>query len=169
MYTLTYHKASCRPVILNRLVPTCQSKKLLLVAACRGDVNKFSIDECPLKGALGTGKNTVAQRSMLMQSATSTPMKLDIRANDFADAETLAIEWNVVVIHRGDKCIKVMIQALESPGCICLRLLVLTDKQQTLLRRFSTVLMGPNKRGHPKAWYEPWLSSGRALGLIPDY
>ncbi|KAG2744137.1 hypothetical protein P692DRAFT_20122458 [Suillus brevipes Sb2] len=108
-----------------------------------------------LKGALGTGKNTVARAICNM---LKRPM-FDIRVNDIpslADVQpwaakiaSLAIQWNaVVVVDRGDYIMKsqfpvnqerinTMIKEFESPGCICLWPSVFPGELQTLDRQFS--------------------------------
>ncbi|KAG2046554.1 hypothetical protein BDR06DRAFT_1025472 [Suillus hirtellus] len=116
-----------------------------------------------LKGTLGTGKKTVAHAICNM---LKRPM-LDIRANDIpltcdnvqpwaAKLASLAIEWNAVVVvdcgdyfmnsecAGGEKCINLMVQEFESPGCICLWPAVLTDEQQALLRPFSATIRFPD-------------------------
>ncbi|KIK44978.1 hypothetical protein CY34DRAFT_802053 [Suillus luteus UH-Slu-Lm8-n1] len=115
-----------------------------------------------LKGAQGTGKRTVVRAICNM---LKRPM-FDIRANDIpspgnvrpwaAKVASLAIQWNaVVVVDRGDYFMKSpypehrerineMIQEFESPECICLWPSVLTDKQQALLRPFSTIISFPD-------------------------
>ncbi|KAG1759852.1 hypothetical protein EDD22DRAFT_971423 [Suillus occidentalis] len=117
-----------------------------------------------LKGAQGTGKRTVVHVTCNM---LKRPM-FDIRANDIpspgnvqpwaAKVASLAIQWNaVVVVDRGDYFLKSpypehrerindMIQEFESPDleCICLWPSVSTDKQQALLRPFSTIINFPD-------------------------
>ncbi|KAG2109708.1 uncharacterized protein F5147DRAFT_692050 [Suillus discolor] len=115
-----------------------------------------------LRGALGTGKKTVAYAVCNM---LKRPI-LDIRVNDIpyladvkpwaAKLASLAIKWNaLIVIDRGDnimrsECannrerINLMIRAFESPGCICLWPSVLTDEQQALLRPFSAAIEFPD-------------------------
>ncbi|KAG2143404.1 uncharacterized protein EDB93DRAFT_1252007 [Suillus bovinus] len=113
-----------------------------------------------LRGALGTGKKTVAHAICNM---LKRPM-LDIQASDIpanvqpwaAKLAWLATKWNaVVVIDRGDyfmnlECadgperINVMIQEFKFYGCICLWPAVLTDEQQALLGPFSATIRFPD-------------------------
>ncbi|KIK32854.1 hypothetical protein CY34DRAFT_18756 [Suillus luteus UH-Slu-Lm8-n1] len=115
-----------------------------------------------LKGALGTGKKTVAH---VICNMLKRPM-FDIRVNDIpslADVQpwaakiaSLAIQWNaVVVVDRGDHFIKsqspvnqerinTVIQEFESPGCICLWPSVFTREHQTSIRPFSATINFPD-------------------------
>lgn len=114
-----------------------------------------------LKGALGTGKKTVARA---ICNILKRPM-FDIRANDIpyladvrawaAKVASLAIQWNaVVVVDRGDHFIKsqspthqerinTVIQEFESPGCICLWPSVFTG-EHPLIRPFSATINFPD-------------------------
>ncbi|KAG2133235.1 uncharacterized protein EDB93DRAFT_885842 [Suillus bovinus] len=118
-----------------------------------------------LKGALGTGKKTVAHAICNM---LKRPM-LDIRAGDIpmtcdpanvqpwaAKVASLAMKWNaVIVVDRGDyfmnrECadgperINLMTQEFKFYGCICLWPAVLTDEQQALLMPFSATIKFPD-------------------------
>ncbi|KAG2754658.1 hypothetical protein P692DRAFT_20109319 [Suillus brevipes Sb2] len=115
-----------------------------------------------LKGALGTGKNTVARAICNM---LKRPM-FDIRVNDIpslADVQpwaaklaSLVIQWNaVVVVDRGDYIMKsqfpvnqerinTVIKEFESPGCICLWPSEFPGELQTLNRQFSATINFPD-------------------------
>ncbi|KAG1751671.1 hypothetical protein EDD22DRAFT_850735 [Suillus occidentalis] len=104
-----------------------------------------------LKGALGTGKNTVARAICNM---LKRPM-FDIRVNDIpslgdvqpwaAKVASLAIQWNaVVVVDRGDERINTVVKEFESPGCICLWPSVFAGEHVTLTRQFSATINFPD-------------------------
>ncbi|KIK34431.1 hypothetical protein CY34DRAFT_17731 [Suillus luteus UH-Slu-Lm8-n1] len=115
-----------------------------------------------LKGALGTGKKTVAN---VICNMLKRPM-FNIRVNDIpslADVQlwaakivSLAIQWNaVVVVDRGDyfinsqsqvnqERINTVIQEFESPGCICLWPSVFTREHQTSIRPFFATINFPD-------------------------
>ncbi|KIK48202.1 hypothetical protein CY34DRAFT_734881 [Suillus luteus UH-Slu-Lm8-n1] len=115
-----------------------------------------------LKGALGTGKNTVARA---ICNIFKRPM-FDIRVNDIpslgdvqpwaSKVASLAIQWNaVVVVDRGDYFIKskspvnqerinTVIKEFESPGCICLWPSVFAGEHQIITRQFSATINFPD-------------------------
>ncbi|KAG1763935.1 hypothetical protein EDD22DRAFT_472176 [Suillus occidentalis] len=115
-----------------------------------------------LKGASGTGKKTVA---LAICNMLKRPM-LDIRVNDIphitevgpwaTKVASLAIQWNaVVVVDRGDYFIKsqspvqherinTVIQAFESPGCICLWPSPFAGEQKPVIKPFSATINLPD-------------------------
>ncbi|KAG2745854.1 hypothetical protein P692DRAFT_20740494 [Suillus brevipes Sb2] len=115
-----------------------------------------------LKGAPGSGKKTVAHA---ICNILKRPM-LDIRVNDIPDltevgpwaakVASLAIQWNaVVVVYRGDYFMKsqfpaqherinTMIQAFESPGCICLWPSPFAGEQKPVIKPFSATINLPD-------------------------
>lgn len=111
-----------------------------------------------LKGEPGTGKRTFARavcnmlkRPMFYIQVGDVPYNADVQPWA-AKVASLTIKWNaVVVIDRGDYLMKskspknrqrinTVIQEFESPGCICLWLSALTDKQHKLLRPFFSAI-----------------------------